>query len=70
MEAPVQDSGLVLPRGREAVENLVLVEAASDSLHVGPGQLVVVQAARDVGALGRERERRWAGKAPSLRPSK
>lgn len=51
VEAPVQDAGLVLPRHREAQENAVLVESVSDGLHVGPGRLVVVQAAWDVGAL-------------------
>lgn len=51
VEAPVQDPGLVLARGREAVEHLVLVEIVSDFLHIGPGHLVVVQAAWDVGAL-------------------
>lgn len=54
VEAPVQDPGLILPRGREAVENLVLMEFVSDFLHVGPGHLVVVQAAWDVGALWAE----------------
>lgn len=63
VEAPVQDSGLVLPRGREAVEDLVLVELVSDFLHVGPGHLVVVQAAGDVGALWGEARAPWGGRS-------
>lgn len=55
VEALIQDAGLVLPSGGEAVENLVLVELGSNFLHVGPGRLVVVQAAWDVGALRGEK---------------
>lgn len=66
VEAPVQDPGLILPRGREAVENPVLVEIVSDFLHVGPGQLVVVQAAWDVGALRREAGVPLEWESPSL----
>ena len=51
IEAPVQDAGLILPSRGEAEEILVLMEPGSDLLHVGPGHLVVVQAAWDVGAL-------------------
>lgn len=66
VEAPVQDPGLILPRGREAVENPVLVEIVSDFLHVGPGQLVVVQAAWDVGALRGEAGVPLGWESPSL----
>lgn len=51
IEAPVQDAGLILPSRGEAEEILVLMKPGSDLLHVGPGHLVVVQAAWDVGAL-------------------
>lgn len=51
IEALVQDAGLIFLSRGEAVENPVLVEFGSDLLHISPGPLVVVQAARDVGAL-------------------
>lgn len=51
VEALVQDAGLIFLGRGEAVENPVLVEFGSDLLHISPGPLVVVQAARDVGAL-------------------
>ena len=51
IEAPVQDAALVLQSRGKAEEVLVLVEPGSDLLHVGPGHLVVVQAAWDVGTL-------------------
>ena len=51
VEALVQDTRLILPSRGEAVENLALVEFGSNLLHIGPGHLVVVQAAWDVGAL-------------------
>lgn len=51
VEALIQDTRLILPSRGEAVENLALVEFGSNLLHIGPGHLVVVQAAWDVGAL-------------------
>lgn len=69
IEAPVQDPGLILARGREAIENPVLVEIVSDFLYVGPGQLVVVQAAWDVGALWGEAGVPWSGSPHLLAPT-
>lgn len=70
VEAPVQDAALVLPSCREAVENPVLVELGSDLLHVGPGRLVVVQAAWDVGALwGRGKSTHGVGNPCFLGPA-
>lgn len=51
VEAPEQHAGFVPWRCGEAVEDLLLLEVGSDLFHVGPGRLVVVQAAWDVGAL-------------------
>lgn len=50
IEAPIHNAGLNL-RCREAVESLVLVEIGSDLLHISQSHLVVVQVARDIGAL-------------------